>query len=252
MSEEENQNWKIKVPRENRHNTDIDKINNYFAKIQEEARQEAKQEKKNITANEVIISMLRRAKETNERKPIFDTLDEAKRAYYRAMLINCNNKFKQIPELFDMMISFSAYFSNFEYNVDLKQGIGIIGNSGIGKTFMFESALILAKSTNQNKFTIYTAKDINREVLADARNYDKFLKHDILIDDLGIEEANIVSYGTKSSPVSDIIFDRERLWQNEGIRTHVTTNLSYDEIQKRYGDRTMNRLRRMTSFIDLN
>lgn len=246
---------RIVVPRENRAQINNEAIAKYEQSLRAEIIAERQKPKDGtMDIEEVIKKMANRANIENKRNPIFQNIDQAKKAYWLALMINARGRqnLRTNKHQVKFMSYFATYFANIEGEYKCDLGIALSGASGIGKTFLFEAAQVMSKTTKNNDFQIYSAKEINRQIANDSRKYDKFLNGEILIDDLGIEELSVVNYGTKSSPVSDVIFDRERLWHNKGIRTHFTTNLTYDECEARYGDRIMNRVRRMVNWSEIN
>lgn len=63
----------------------------------------------------------------------------------------------------------------------------------------------------------------------------------LIIDDLGTEPATAKVYGTEQTPIAEIINHRYEVM----LTTIITTNLNDDAIAKRYGERTIDRLREM-------
>jgi hypothetical protein len=77
-------------------------------------------------------------------------------------------------------------------------------------------------------------------------------------DDLGTENAVTKHFGNAKNVMTDIIlnrYDRIKMLTPEGEQadfrgTHITTNLSVDEIEKLYGSRFLDRLREMMNVIE--
>lgn len=63
----------------------------------------------------------------------------------------------------------------------------------------------------------------------------------LIIDDLGTEPATAKVYGTEQTPIAEIINHRYEAM----LTTIITTNLNDEAIAKRYGERTIDRLREM-------
>lgn len=63
----------------------------------------------------------------------------------------------------------------------------------------------------------------------------------LIIDDLGTEPATAKVYGTEQTPIAEVINHRYEAM----LTTIITTNLNDDAIAKRYGERTIDRLREM-------
>lgn len=76
------------------------------------------------------------------------------------------------------------------------------------------------------------------------------------LDDLGhLDEPEAVRrYGTEFHPIAEIIEQQYRLWKRYGRDAclYITTNLTSDEIDKRYGKRILSRLTEMCNFTTIN
>jgi|SRR5689334_13282595 len=74
----------------------------------------------------------------------------------------------------------------------------------------------------------------------------------LCIDDLGAETPVVNQYGTKTDPVSNLLFLRYEDWQKGSKKiTFATTNLNEEALKKRYGDRLSDRMKEMFTFIVL-
>ena len=67
-------------------------------------------------------------------------------------------------------------------------------------------------------------------------------KHIIYIDDIGTEFLS-VKYGEKRLSFAELVDEAEK----KGKLLIVTTNLSLSELQQKYGERTLDRLRAITT-----
>ena len=114
------------------------------------------------------------------------------------------------------------------------QGYGVLlsGGVGVGKSYFFECVEpepLPVLSFNSCALWKY---DAISEWLADHRNCD------IVLDDVGWDAERGNNYGTKFE-VLQIVLD-ERLRQNG--RTHITTNLTNDELIARYDAHLIDRI----------
>lgn len=69
-------------------------------------------------------------------------------------------------------------------------------------------------------------------------------KHIIYIDDIGTESLS-VKYGEKRMTFPELVDEAEK----KGKLLIITTNLSLSEIKEKYGERTLDRLRAITTPI---
>jgi len=123
-------------------------------------------------------------------------------------------------------------------------GIMLAGTNGVGKTTMaraFQSVvnMILPKMHTDIKGVLFTtAKDI----MNGCWHPDRLKEEPILIiDDLGDESSETRQYGNISTPVIDVLEAR----YDKQLYTFITTNLTADQIQDKYGLRIRDRLREM-------
>lgn len=171
----------------------------------------------------------------------------------------------KIDEFNDTVITMLCYYFSedprFEAaGFDLRKGIILFGGVGVGKT-----TLMRAFSRNQrSSYVIKMCRQIEDEFSQDG---DKVLKvysapyypkdiqanpfrhreFGICFDDLGTEPISKY-YGKDTNTMAEVILNR---YDNElpGPLTHITTNLSPDEIKEKYGTRATDRMREMFNLI---
>lgn len=119
------------------------------------------------------------------------------------------------------------------------KGLFLYGNCGRGKSFLARyviPAIFLVK--HEVVFQTYNATDLSQDV-----DRIKELKY-LVIDDLGTE-FTAVNYGQRRNVIDEIIDKAE---QNANILI-ITTNLTKNELETRYGERVMNRLNSLTKRV---
>ena len=133
----------------------------------------------------------------------------------------------------------------------LDKGLLIIGNTGVGKTLIMEALkecnMLLNRFDNSYKFT--TSNNI-------VRRYDRvgqvgiehFFNDSWYIDDIGAEDEGGY-FGKKMEVMKLLIEEREKLFTSTGIKTHASSNLTTEEIRKRYGARISDRLYKMFNIV---
>lgn len=133
-----------------------------------------------------------------------------------------------------------------------KPGLIIYGNKvGTGKTTMSRAIYQVLnffhdhpmfRDAGVTKTDTITALDLIRLHRDNPNGYEQLMvKHRLIIDDVGTEAASVKVYGTESSPLTELLFaryDRQR-W------TILTSNLSDNDLQQRYGIRLADRFREM-------
>lgn len=157
----------------------------------------------------------------------------------------------------DALPRFAEFVSKVYYDEfrakrsNVPQGILLIGGIGCGKTkrirFMADILDIplveaddvvmqIARHPNDDEYMRSVTRCANVNCI-NNRHYN-----DLIIDDLGTEQAEVVTYGTRRDIMRDIIMDRYEQFANHGRITHFTTNLEPEDIRSRYGDRIASRL----------
>jgi len=156
--------------------------------------------------------------------------------------------------------SLAAYFLQDEVlcrqnEIDLQKGILLSGPIGCGKTSIMQLMQLIPN--HQKRFRFKSCRQISYEFIEDG--YDvihKYSRGDIYktetyaycFDDLGTE-SNIKYYGNECNVLAEILLSRYDLHVNQGLLTHVTTNLSAVELENTYGNRLRSRLRKMVNLI---
>lgn len=122
------------------------------------------------------------------------------------------------------------------------RGLLLYGSCGNGKTFITRYVLpaILLKYCNR-VISSFDMVDANREP-------DKVLqKHIIALDDIGVE-SDSVKFGEKRSIVPEVLDATEKY----GKLLLLTSNLGAEDLIKRYGNRSFDRILAVTKRIEFN
>lgn len=160
----------------------------------------------------------------------------------------------------------SAYFAGEKLQnvegLNLEKGICLFGGVGVGKTTLMK---MLSRNQKQS-YIMKMCRAVEDEFSQDGdvvlkrygiakeatRNSDPF-GHQILgycFDDLGTEPLSKY-YGKDTNVMAEIILNRydNNLPFNQ---THITTNLSVDQIAARYGTRVTDRMRQMFNLVSFD
>lgn len=143
----------------------------------------------------------------------------------------------------------------FKYAIsDSKKGVLLLGDIGTGKSTLIRALNEFYKRTNQisKRFIETSAIKITSkytevgddvfELLGNAYNYNYY------IDDLGLE-SDASYFGNKLDVLKNAILIRYDI--REKAKTFITTNLSINEIEQRYGKQVIDRLKEMCFFVKL-
>lgn len=157
-----------------------------------------------------------------------------------------------------VVIELIKYFAGLPCEtLNNKQGVILCGNVGSGKTMLFNIFFDLMQPYYKASAR-EIAKEYAEEGIVILKKYVKKFKQtsiglqpvDFFFDDLGAED-NRKHYGNEANCMAEIICDRYDLYTQYGTLTHFTTNLTEDEIEDKYGERVISRLKQMCVFLKL-
>ena len=170
------------------------------------------------------------------------------------------NHFKILETDYPIVYKLIAYFLKDQQtcnqlNINLEKGILLTGPIGCGKTTLMTLMKHLAPA--DNKFIVKPCRDISFEFIQDG--YQIIHKYSIgklyqsepityCFDDLGTEN-NLKYFGNECNVMAEILLNRYDLFISKKLKTHITTNLSANEIEKQYGNRVRSRLRELCNLI---
>jgi DNA replication protein DnaC len=167
----------------------------------------------------------------------------------------------------DLLCLYFAGDIRFEATEDfsLSKGILLMGGLGVGKTHLMSFftqnqkqsyKMVSCRQVENQWLEAGKVKDDPVDVIAKyttaqpiAVNSSPFGHKEIGVcfDDLGTESIPSKRFGEEKNVMAEIIMGRYDNRMNE--KTHFTTNLDPDGIQKLYGDRVRDRLREMCNVI---
>lgn len=155
---------------------------------------------------------------------------------------------------------YSKYKQVYEHLVSNEEkGLLLIGSIGCGKSMLMKVIQRLFKDTEQ-RFK-WVSSSVLKDMLDDCTVseiksiYGRPLKMDLYIDDIGFQK-NRNKYGDVINIISELIFDREELFFESGIRTHFSSNTpsrlenkEIDTLESMYGKRCYDRILGMCKLI---
>ncbi len=193
---------------------------------------------------------------TEQLKRMFN--EEAK-IYYDA--INRTFEVDETNKVFlNLICKYFAQDETFEtiHKGELHKGIFCYGNPGTGKTSSFKIIQNISRKYNIKSLwfpIVETSKIVEKYNTEKNKDYiiQNYSKGNCLFDDLGAEnEANNIFIYGKEDIFIRIMETRYNEFVTKGTKTHITTNLSIEEIKKRYGSRIEDRFIQMFNFLELN
>lgn len=161
-------------------------------------------------------------------------------------------KFTLKPEDKEIIFKLLVYFINDtenceKYHLDPNKGILLTGPVGCGKT----SLMFLMRYFAPHPPIVKPAREIAFEFIRDGydtiNKYGKKPTH-YCFDDLGVEQS-LKYYGNECNVIAEILLSRYDLFISQNIKTHATTNLNAQELEKLYGNRIRSRMRELFNLI---
>jgi len=163
------------------------------------------------------------------------------------------------------------HYSCAQMGIDTNKGILLSGPVGCGKTSLMK--LLLHLAPHKTNYEIIPTRNIvfnfNTSGFAVIEKYNETKNY--CFDDLGVEPTGS-HYAKECNVMGEILLSRYDLFMRhpEQVtersrsvisvshppknynKTHITTNLNAEEIEKRYGNRVRSRLRAMFNLISFN
>ena len=136
----------------------------------------------------------------------------------------------------------------------LQKGLMFSGSIGSGKTLLMDAMHIFAEAVPvpYRRFKIIRTVELADKVRQDVNVIEDYSRGDYCFDDFGQEPREIHHFGERISVMDRIIGRRyERFCYGKAV-THITTNLSPNEIVEVYGSRVADRMREMFTPVPLN
>lgn len=190
----------------------------------------------NYTSDELLAIVLKNFSARNKREFVIDKFNEP------------------------IMILLCQYFTGSKNGLDPNKGLFLFGGVGVGKTEMMGMFCLNQKQS----YGIFSCNEIVEDFIQSGqeeigRFYTMprtYANHPFgqqfngfCFDDLGTETIPAAHYADKKNVMADIILARysNALPFNA---THITTNLSKEEITANYGSRVLDRMREMFNLIE--
>lgn len=165
----------------------------------------------------------------------------------------------------DVVETLCEYFTGDEQfekrneRFSLSKGIYLAGGVGVGKTTLMD----ILKQNQHQSYKIYGCRETETMFATEGDAAIRYLSRQVTIstngnrfghrqigicfDDLGTESEG-KHYGKDKNVMTEIILNRYDS-KLPGNFTHITTNLSVEELEQRYGTRVKDRLREMMNMI---
>lgn len=160
-----------------------------------------------------------------------------------------------------IVVNLCYYFANdSKFEGDLNKGLFLYGPVGVGKTSIMKFFI----KNQRYSYRMESCRDVESNFAATGEDYIKRCSGNLDVainsdpfghkqigfcfDDLGTE-SNGKFYGKEKNVMTEILLNR----YDSGlpfISTHVTTNLTADNIKQQYGSRVTDRIRQMFNVIE--
>jgi len=120
------------------------------------------------------------------------------------------------------------------------------GTVGIGKSEMLRLVRAEGKA-----FDMFTMSEVSAMYNDSPRVYAAAVKNSprhLILDDVGTETQSI-HMGARLDVFCDLVDARYDYWCRTGWTLSISTNANWDSLEKKYGKRTVSRLKQMTSVV---
>lgn len=160
--------------------------------------------------------------------------------------------------VFDKLAKYFTKAADSQLNPD--KGIMLAGPVGCGKTEIMD----FFKYNFYDSFIVVSCRDLTYSYskLGDEaiKRYNGLIpfvdvhlsygqnKVGVCFDDMGTEDDR-KNYGNESNVMADVMLNRYDNKRNLIRKTHITTNLTTDEMEARYGSRVRSRMREMFNLV---
>ena len=156
-------------------------------------------------------------------------------------------------EFYEILLYYFSGHKNFEKckivnQPSLKKGLLIFGAFGFGKSL---AMLAMQQCRVPGNTFAYSSAHQVTEYYDNNGNLGEFVKGQRYFDDFGTEEVGS-NYGKKQEVFRVLLEQRYDLFQSSGLKTHLTTNITPEQILERYGARIESRIYEMFNLIFVN
>jgi DNA replication protein DnaC len=161
--------------------------------------------------------------------------------------IDINNE-----QVINIIINYFTYSA--QSRLYLEKGIILSGEVGTGKDTLFDILNAIFSMHQLPTIRAVHAIEISdlymNSNIEEINKYKKYYRH-LLIRDVGTEPVEVINYGNKVRPLEELLLVRYEKFRTLGFITHITTNLTFEELMERFGDRMKSRFREMFNFLEL-
>lgn len=193
-------------------------------------------------------------RESLNKAPVYPsyTAEQLEEFYKKEFSVDSENE-EVVKNLF-------KYFANDQsFNGNLEKGLFLMGGVGVGKTTLMKFFF----KNQRRSFRIESCREVESKYATNGDSYLHKLSYNMPVainadpfghkeigmcfDDLGTE-ANGKHFGKEKNVMAEVLLNR---YDNDlpYCSTHVTTNLTADEIKEQYGTRVSDRIREMFNII---
>lgn len=233
-----------------------------LGQIEASARATKESEKIRVT-DEALKPYLDKAKEKryydNKVSAYFESIKSPKELKFNQSeyFKYAHGKFTELTGISEITKEFQLLFNYFTGGVcglDPKKGLLLIGNIGCGKT-----TIMNVFRDGPNPYRIVSCREVANywKVNGDISAFSKLHSDNgmgkwsreligICFDDLGIENKT-KNYGDEVNAMEEVLlnwYDKKKF-----NKVHLTTNLTPDEIEQKYGKRVRSRMREMFNIV---
>lgn len=134
-----------------------------------------------------------------------------------------------------------------KFSGDLSKGILLVGSIGVGKTIIIQAIIDILKELQIKIIAEYSSRQLVNDLMENKGLYEDLKKRWIYIDDIGKEKVTVNNYGTKESPIIELLSIRYE-WNTF---TFATSNYNMETFEKIYGQSISDRFKEMFNILTI-
>lgn len=179
-----------------------------------------------------------------------------KRLFMRTAAECTNGAFRVDENNRRLVASLFNYFLELPGELDPGKGLWLEGPIGTGKSTLMRVFSAFKRRLGDG-FKVYVCSQVTTEyaLTGDLDRYllneSGWLKEPVMMcfDELGREPVPVKHFGTDLNVFQHVLHIRYSLWQESGLKTLVTTNLTSSKVEELYGDYIRDRRKEMFNIV---
>ncbi|MCX6154457.1 MAG: hypothetical protein NT007_09870 [Candidatus Kapabacteria bacterium] len=145
-----------------------------------------------------------------------------------------------------------GYFFGGETDLDTHKCLFLKGTPGLGKTLTIDGLNMVARTMSKEQYCPISTSAVRlvESYRTDKSHYlNALMTKNIIVDELGDEPSEVSDFGTRLNIFENFIMERADKWQYSGYKTHYVTNLTAEELKRKYMKKIIDRFEQYETVI---